>query len=136
MAKEKSVGESIIESLQEVADYKAGKIPLDSRTHEFPDPEVREIRTRMGLTQRELAAEYGLPLASIRDWEQGRCKPTGAARTLLFCLQYEPRAVARALKKAAPVLMDEGCYYVDGTPAKAPPRAKAPRGRPKKTATA
>jgi putative transcriptional regulator len=50
------------------------------------------------LTQEEFAARYGLPAATIRDWEQKRRQPDGAARVLLQIIKKEPKAAARALK--------------------------------------
>lgn len=35
---------------------------------------LREARQSLGLTQEQLADEIGASLASVRNWEQGRCK--------------------------------------------------------------
>ncbi len=115
MSKKPTVGESIVQGAREYADFKDGKIPLLQRTYEDPVPDIKGIREKSGLSQRTFAATYGLPYTSIRDWEQGKRNPSSSARAFLFCLQYEPRAVARALEHAKPILIDEGYYYVDGT---------------------
>ena len=36
--------------------------------------ELQEARQMLGLTQEQLADEIGASLASVRNWEQGRCK--------------------------------------------------------------
>lgn len=36
--------------------------------------ELKEARKSLGLTQEQLADEIGASLASVRNWEQGRCK--------------------------------------------------------------
>ena len=36
--------------------------------------ELKEARQSLGLTQEQLADEIGASLASVRNWEQGRCK--------------------------------------------------------------
>ncbi len=36
--------------------------------------ELKEARQSLGLTQERLADEIGASLASVRNWEQGRCK--------------------------------------------------------------
>ena len=36
--------------------------------------EIIEARKILGLTQEKLADEIGASLASVRNWEQGRCK--------------------------------------------------------------
>lgn len=36
--------------------------------------ELKEARQSLGLTQEQLADDIGASLASVRNWEQGRCK--------------------------------------------------------------
>jgi len=40
---------------------------------------VRRVRKRLGLTQAEFAECINVPLDTIRNWEQGKRCPTGAA---------------------------------------------------------
>ncbi len=58
---------------------------------------VAEIRKRSGLSQAKFAERFGFRLATIKDWEQGRRAPDGAARVLLTVISKEPEAVRRAL---------------------------------------
>ena len=60
--------------------------------------DVRALRERLGMTQNLFAARFGFPLATLRHWEYGRRKPTGASLTLLNVIAHNPRAVMRALK--------------------------------------
>ena len=46
-------------------------------------PEAAEARSRVGLSQQEFARLLGVSARTLQDWEQGRRKPTGAAKTLL-----------------------------------------------------
>ena len=64
--------------------------------------DVRGIRTRLGLSQQVFAARFRFPLGSLRNWEQGRRHPDGAARLLLRVIDREPEAVLRALSEDAP----------------------------------
>jgi len=57
----------------------------------------RLLRLRLNLTQEEFAERLDIPLGTLRDWERGARRPTGAARTLLRVIEREPEAVARAL---------------------------------------
>jgi putative transcriptional regulator len=66
------------------------------RIHMPADVDVRKIRRTLGLTQEEFATRFGLPLGTIRDWEQRRRQPDGAARVLLHVIKHEPKAAARA----------------------------------------
>lgn len=40
---------------------------------------VREIRTRLGMTQEKLAARLGVTFPTINRWENGRAKPSPLA---------------------------------------------------------
>jgi putative transcriptional regulator len=44
---------------------------------------VKAVRARTGLTQGEFAVTYGLPLGTLRDWEQGRRTPDAGSTVLL-----------------------------------------------------
>ncbi len=64
-------------------------------------PRVKIIRTAFHMTQEEFSAAFGLSLATIRDWEQGRTAPDQAAKTLLRVIAANPDAVKAALKACA-----------------------------------
>lgn len=62
-------------------------------------PRVRILRMALGLTQEEFAVAYGIPLATLRDWEQGRRAPDQATRSFLAVIERIPGAVKRALEQ-------------------------------------
>ncbi len=62
-------------------------------------PHVRAIRRSMNLTQEQFAERFGLPLGTVRDWEQGAHRPDRAAQVLLTVIAKNPDAVIRALKE-------------------------------------
>jgi putative transcriptional regulator len=64
-------------------------------------PNVKAIREKLRLTQRQFAVMFGLSLSVVRDWEQGRFIPDQAARILLKVINYNPEAVRQALAKRA-----------------------------------
>jgi putative transcriptional regulator len=75
---------------------------LASATRVFPvqSPEqVRELRTRLGLSQAQFAQQFGLTLDTVQQYEQGRRRPSGPASTLLRVIEAEPEAVLRALRR-------------------------------------
>jgi putative transcriptional regulator len=59
--------------------------------------EVRELRRRARLTQLEFAARLGVPVETIRNWEQGKRSPRGPARALLAVIARAPETVFAAL---------------------------------------
>ena len=61
-------------------------------------PQVRLIRRALGLSQEEFAARFRIPLGTLRDWEQGRKEPDGAARAYLTVIGRNPTAVSEALR--------------------------------------
>jgi putative transcriptional regulator len=60
--------------------------------------DVRNVREKLNLSQSEFAARFGFSPACIRNWEQGRNRPAGAARILLAVIDRNPSAVEEALR--------------------------------------
>ena len=60
-------------------------------------PLVRDLRRRARLTQLEFAARLGVPVETIRNWEQGKRMPRGPARALLAVIARAPETVFAAL---------------------------------------
>ena len=48
-------------------------------------------------TQMEFAAKLGVPVETIRNWEQGKRAPRGPARALLAVIAHSPETVFAAL---------------------------------------
>jgi putative transcriptional regulator len=59
---------------------------------------ARRVRRRLGFTQAEFAARIEVSLDTIRNWEQGKRCPTGAAKALLKVLDRAPEAALVALR--------------------------------------
>jgi putative transcriptional regulator len=64
-----------------------------SRAFRIDNPNVAAIRRHLGLTQQKFAELLGISPGTLRNWEQGRRKPEGAARVLLCVAAKYPRAV-------------------------------------------
>jgi len=87
------------------------EVPLVPDMPVVPEPvavrsgeaEVRDLRRRAQLTQMEFAARLGVPVETIRNWEQGKRMPRGPARALLAVIAHAPDTVFAAL---APVAAD------------------------------
>ncbi|MDI4233768.1 helix-turn-helix domain-containing protein [Bradyrhizobium sp. 31Argb] len=62
---------------------------------------VRDLRRRSHLTQLEFAAKLGVPVETIRNWEQGKRAPRGPARALLAVIAHSPETVFAALATEA-----------------------------------
>lgn len=77
--------------------------PLQPASHDAPTAAeplaVRDLRRRACLTQTEFAAKLGVPVETIRNWEQGKRAPRGPARALLAVIAHAPETVFQALAK-------------------------------------
>lgn len=58
---------------------------------------ARRVRKRLGLSQAEFSQRIDVSLQTIRNWEQGKRCPTGAAKALLRVLDKAPEAALAAL---------------------------------------
>ena len=65
-----------------------------------PVSEVKRLRWSMKLSQAEFASQFGIPLGTLRDWEQRKSEPDAAARVLLRVIKIAPQTVAKAVKAA------------------------------------
>ena len=63
---------------------------------------AKHVRFKLQLSQEEFARRFGIPLGTLRDWEQHRTKPDQAALSYLKVIAAAPEAVTRALTTAAP----------------------------------
>ncbi|RVU12499.1 helix-turn-helix domain-containing protein [Methylobacterium oryzihabitans] len=57
----------------------------------------REVREQLGMTQAQFARTINAPLATVKNWEQGRTTVPPYVNTLLLVMDREPEAVLRAL---------------------------------------
>jgi len=74
-----------------------GKVrrPRDATADDELD--VRAVRALTKLSQAQFAELLSIEVSTLRNWEQGRRAPTGAARALLRAIRRSPVEVIRAL---------------------------------------
>jgi len=58
---------------------------------------ARNVRGQTGLTQTAFAAQIGVPVETVRNWEQGKRSPRGPARALLRVIARAPAAAFAVL---------------------------------------
>ena len=97
------LADDIRASLLEALDYAAGR-RTKAIVHRITprETDAREARLKLGLTQREFASFIGTAVGTVRKWELGARRPSGAARALIEVIKAEPKAVRRALAKSKP----------------------------------
>jgi putative transcriptional regulator len=65
-----------------------------------PVAAVTRLRWSLRLTQEQFAERFGIPLGTLRDWEQQKVVPDAAAQVLLRVIALNPDLVAVAVKAA------------------------------------
>jgi len=93
---DKTLFDDLKQSLKEAASIRRGELS-PGRVMEIASPDAKSIRVKVGLSQNEFAQLIGVKVATLRNWEQHRRQPTGAAAALLTIVEREPDAALRAL---------------------------------------
>ena len=83
---EADAGESLPDLRQALAEAKAGLGRVTTPEQIL----VRHAREKSGLTQAAFAASIATPVATLRDWEQGRFAPPGGVLCLLRLIVKHP----------------------------------------------
>jgi putative transcriptional regulator len=86
----------LIESLTDAVAHAQGK-PNGVRVHVVEVPDVRAIRRGLRMSQQEFARVYRIPLATLKNWEQGRRQPDAPAAAYLQVIAKSPREARDAL---------------------------------------
>lgn len=95
MAKTSSFGEALLEGLEEARAWKRGELALETvNVDPMPASRIRAIRKKVAASPREFEARFGIPAATLNNWEQGRRKPDPAGRLLLRVIDAAPDLVA------------------------------------------
>ncbi len=90
--------DSIKQGLNEALDYSKGK-KNKAIVHEFKPIDVKNVRSKVGMSQSEFASAFGISVSTLRHWERGDRKPQGPALVLLNVVAKEPKVVLEALRK-------------------------------------
>src|SRR4051812_12966976 len=60
---------------------------------------ARGVRAQTKLTQAQFAARIGVPIETVRNWEQGKRSPRGPARALLKVIEKAPDVAFAILRR-------------------------------------
>lgn len=92
----KELFNELLESVREMKAVRRGKRKPSRIFIVNPKNEAQSARMRLHLSQEKFAALIGVSTATLRNWEQGRRKPTGAAKILLRVAAKHPEVVLSA----------------------------------------
>jgi len=91
---ENQLFEKLCESIKEVTEHAKGERDLPpEQIRFFDEPNPRAIRSELDMTQQQFSALLAVPLGTVRNWEQGRRRPQGAAKTLLRIAEQDPESL-------------------------------------------
>ncbi len=86
---DRDIGQEILEGIKEIKKHKRTKVKL--KTHALIEPSPpSKIRQKLKLSQSAFASLMGVSPRTIQDWEQGRRKPQGPAKSLLRIAEQHP----------------------------------------------
>jgi putative transcriptional regulator len=90
----------LVQGLTEAVDFARAARPLrtGARVHVVMAPDVRAIRRKLHMSQHEFADAFRIPLATIKNWEQGRRVPDAPAAAYLHAIARQPQAIRDALQ--------------------------------------
>jgi len=82
----RTIGQEILESVRAL---KRG----EGKRLEVTEPDVKVVREKSGLSQAAFAALLRVRPRTLQDWEQGRRRPSGPARSLLRIADRHPETL-------------------------------------------
>jgi putative transcriptional regulator len=90
-------GDELIESLKQASAHARGRRVPGMRVTTVKLPNVRAIRKALRMSQHRFAMVYRIPLATLKNWEQGRRYPDAPAAAYLRAIQRRPKEVMDAV---------------------------------------
>ena len=90
--------QNLLQGIREAGSCLRGNQKVAGRIDHIAPESVIAIRTKLKLSQTEFSTAFGISPATLRNWEQGRRQPTGAARVLLRVAAKHPEAVLEAVR--------------------------------------
>ncbi len=102
MMVKKKAAKNLIDGLQDAVAHAEGKA-FKGKAYQVAQLDVRvepqAIRLQQQLTQEQFADRYGIPLGTLRNWEQQHRAPDGPARVLLAVIEKHPEKVEAVVQR-------------------------------------
>jgi putative transcriptional regulator len=90
-------GNELIESMKQAAAHAGSRKVPGMRVTKVELPDVKAIRKALHMSQHRFAALYRIPLATLKNWEQGRRFPDAPAAAYLRAIERRPKEVMEAV---------------------------------------
>ena len=95
----------LLESMREGGEILRGKRTPSRRFVVENKEDVQQVRQAFNLSQDTFAKFMGVSVGTLRNWEQGRRHPTGAARVLLRIAIRQPKLFADVVSEDYPEMV-------------------------------
>jgi putative transcriptional regulator len=92
----KELFNELLESVRQAAAIEKGRAKPSRTFVVSKGNEDARAHAKLGLSQTKFASLLGISTGTLRNWEQGRRRPTGAAKVLLKVATMHPQAVLDA----------------------------------------
>jgi len=92
-------GKELIESMRQAVGHARGRKTRGMRVTPVELPDVRAIRKALHMSQHKFAVTYRIPLATVKNWEQGRRAPDAPAAAYLLAIRRRPKEVMEAVAR-------------------------------------
>jgi putative transcriptional regulator len=89
---------NLIESIKQAGKIKRSE-QKPSRVFSFSPADIKDIRSRLKLSQSEFAMLIGVSISTLQNWEQGRRQPEGPASALLKIASTRPETFIESLNR-------------------------------------
>jgi putative transcriptional regulator len=83
----RNVWQEVLDGVREIKAGGGKKTNVEAKSY------VVRVRIKSGLSQAEFAAALGVSKRTLEQWEQGRRKPSGAAKQLLKIAERHPEVL-------------------------------------------
>jgi len=94
-------GKDLIASLSQAVEHARGKKKTGMRVTVVDVPDVRAIRKSLNMSQQRFAMSFRIPLATLKNWEQGRRHPDAPAAAYLLAIRRRPKEIMEAVAERA-----------------------------------
>ena len=92
-------GKELLDSMKQAAAHARGRKMRGMRVTKVEIPDVKAIRRSLRMSQQRFAATYRIPLATLKNWEQGRRHPDAPAAAYLLAIRRRPREIMEAISR-------------------------------------
>ena len=88
------------QGVEEALSYMSGKREGFRVTEvEAPQVDFKVIRQRLEMTQTQFAEAFGIPLATLKNWEQGHRQLEGVARLFFRLIERNPTEMKKQVQE-------------------------------------